>query len=197
MREARGVWRVASGSVFLVRAYGPWRCSRRCSVNQLQRIAPAVPSRQSSIGARAESSPGPGATFNHPERPYSLPAGRRSLMGGCAAWRQTRAQGVANALHRNRAIRSTRHFIQLQMGTDTALGRRLGVCRLALAVGESRGIGERSTALHTIKHHRHQGRFQRIAKGHPRHFKASIRYVHQRSQEAFQNAGNFNQQGRD
>ena len=65
---------------------------------------------------------GRAAAFNNPERPYSLPAGGRSLMGGCASRRQTRAQGGVLALHRNRAIRPTRHFNQRQRSSGTALG---------------------------------------------------------------------------
>lgn len=114
-------------------------CTCTTSPYQSQRIAREVPSPRLSIGRPAQSSrPGRAATLNNPEHSSSLPVGRRSLMGGCAIWRQTWAQGCALALHVYRAIRPTHHFIQRQTSRHGSAGAAAGYCRVeALAVGKT------------------------------------------------------------
>jgi len=98
-------------------------------------IARTPPSSCLSIGRPAIPPVGRAAAINDPEQAPSLPAGGRSLMGGCASRRQTRAQGGVLTLHRNRAIRPTRHFNQRQRSSGTALGLRWGLYRTTCAVG--------------------------------------------------------------
>lgn len=98
-------------------------------------IARTPPSSCLSIGRPAIPPVGRAAAINDPEQTPSLPAGGRSLMGGCASRRQTRAQGGVLTMHRNRAIRPTRHFNQRQRSSGTALGLRWGLYRTTCAVG--------------------------------------------------------------
>lgn len=111
------------------------------STNHQHQFAPPAPSSGvCAKGGRRLSSLASAATLNNPEQNPSLPAGGRSLMGGCAAWRHTRAQGGTRVLFIYRAIRPTR--LQHQIDNHSRGGApRWGCCGYRLAVGETGRFG--------------------------------------------------------
>lgn len=149
-------------------------------------------------GRRFPLLPASAATLNNPEQTPSLPAGGRSLMGGCAAWRHTRAQGGTRVLFIYRAIRPTR--LQHQIDNHSRGGApRWGCCGYRLAVGETGrfgglgcmsfnygwrhdavsrpffGIGSGCSRSLAIIHHRRKGVLKRSSERRPSHLSKAFR----------------------
>lgn len=138
--------------------------------HQFQKFARPLPPGCCAIGDRRCSLPASVATLNHSQRQTS----RHDAAGAAACRVEALAVGKTG-----RRFAGLGCFIAVHL---------VGTVKRPNPFGQFSGIGRRANVpVANIIHHRHQGRFQRFAKGHKRHFPMSFRTHRLDSHDANEN----------